>query len=669
MFVLGMHRSGTSLFARMINLAGAALPGDLLPANEDNPKGYWEAREVVGIHNELFLNLDSSWCDDSPLSLEQILSCMDDFSAKALPLLGTWFEKHDSVVIKDPRLARLLPLWLQLLAQSDVEAQAFIVVRNPLEVAASLRKRAEQSEFKPAAILDSAKAFLLWLRYLTDCELHTRSINRTWVSYDDLLNTPITLLTNSLSECKSILQPDEEALARIGDFVDQKLRRNRAEKGTSEAPLAALCSAVYRDLPQHYDNKAYFDGLKNQLNEASSLFAPLRASEIKSPHEQSPWPHKIGATLALRSKLLHCRIPKRLLYVSGAPQSKGHVYRVENAISELRRIGMSVTWLPSDQTSTLLCREAIKAEVVVIFRAEWSNEVSALVSQCKFDNTPIIFDIDDLVFDPYIMTPEYFDYLRMSENSTQVWQQRARSYLQTLRSADYATVTTNRLKEHIEALGIPSMVVKNGIGRDRLERALRLNSDDASRNIDVVRVGYVSGTPTHQRDFSVIIDPLSRLLETHKNVVFTCVGALNLSEFPELSPFLDRIEIRPLVPLNELSSELARFDINLAPLEVNNPFCEAKSELKYFEAGSVGVPTVASSTSTMVNAIVDGVTGFCANDGRQWLERLTTLVAEPELRRVLGRSARQHCIVEYGPEAMSDSIRAALIGLTKQQNC
>jgi glycosyltransferase involved in cell wall biosynthesis len=162
---------------------------------------------------------------------------------------------------------------------------------------------------------------------------------------------------------------------------------------------------------------------------------------------------------------------------------------------------------------------------------------------------------------------------------------------------------------------------------------------------------------------------LSRLLETHKNVVFTCVGALNLSEFPELSPFLDRIEIRPLVPLNELSSELARFDINLAPLEVNNPFCEAKSELKYFEAGSVGVPTVASSTSTMVNAIVDGVTGFCANDGRQWLERLTTLVAEPELRRVLGRSARQHCIVEYGPEAMSDSIRAALIGLTKQQNC
>jgi glycosyltransferase involved in cell wall biosynthesis len=183
----------------------------------------------------------------------------------------------------------------------------------------------------------------------------------------------------------------------------------------------------------------------------------------------------------------------------------------------------------------------------------------------------------------------------------------------------------------------------------------------------------VLDTPVEHRPinviFSVIIDPLSRLLETHKNIVFTCVGALNLSEFPELSPFLDRIEIRPLVPLNELSSELASFDINLAPLEVNNPFCEAKSELKYFEAGSVGVPTVASSTSTMVNAIVDGVTGFCANDGRQWLERLTTLVAEPELRRVLGRSARQHCIVEYGPEAMSDSIRAALIGLTKQQNC
>ena len=39
--VLGMHRSGTSAVTRLLTLAGATPPRELMPANPDNPQGYW----------------------------------------------------------------------------------------------------------------------------------------------------------------------------------------------------------------------------------------------------------------------------------------------------------------------------------------------------------------------------------------------------------------------------------------------------------------------------------------------------------------------------------------------------------------------------------------------------------------------------------------------------
>ena len=97
------------------------------------------------------------------------------------------------------------------------------------------------------------------------------------------------------------------------------------------------------------------------------------------------------------------------------------------------------------------------------------------------------------------------------------------------------------------------------------------------------------------------------------------------------------------MPLAELPNELARFDINLAPLEVGNQFCEAKSELKFFEAALVEVCTIASPTGPQRRAIRDKATGRLADTAREWYDAMLELIDDPAQRRRLAHAAYSTC--------------------------
>ena len=88
-------------------------------------------------------------------------------------------------------------------------------------------------------------------------------------------------------------------------------------------------------------------------------------------------------------------------------------------------------------------------------------------------------------------------------------------------------------------------------------------------------------------------------------------------------------------------SEIARFDINLAPLEVGNPFVEAKSELKFFEAAICDVPTIASPSGPHKRAIQHGENGLLASTADEWARALAQLVADEQLRKRIGREAHR----------------------------
>ena len=127
------------------------------------------------------------------------------------------------------------------------------------------------------------------------------------------------------------------------------------------------------------------------------------------------------------------------------------------------------------------------------------------------------------------------------------------------------------------------------------------------------------------------------------------IPLIDIEEFPALRGLEDRIEWRSLQPLASLPLEMARFDVNLAPLEYGNPFCEAKSELKFFEAALVGVPTIASPTGPFRRAIDHGKTGYLAATANDWYVYLKQLTEDVALRDRIAHDAYHAVLAAFGP--------------------
>jgi glycosyltransferase involved in cell wall biosynthesis len=275
----------------------------------------------------------------------------------------------------------------------------------------------------------------------------------------------------------------------------------------------------------------------------------------------------------------------------------------------------------------------------------------------------LIYDIDDLVFDlesvnkvAHIASGDE----RQLADFTELVRRQAWSF----ELADFVTVTTFALGKHAEKLGKKAFVIPNNISHETLAIA-DANFREQRVATDAVRVGYLSGTATHQADFEICAGALRQVMLDHQNVIFVCVGELDLPEW-FCEGLHERLEKRPLMNHSEMLETLASFDINIAPLVPNNRFTECKSELKVFEAAALSVPTVATPTSPYASVIEQGKSGMLAFDRDDWCFALEYLILERDARIAMGVKARldiaeRFAIDTVGFEAIA-VYRAAISG-------
>ncbi len=347
----------------------------------------------------------------------------------------------------------------------------------------------------------------------------------------------------------------------------------------------------------------------------------------------------------------------RVLYITVDPDLHSHRYRVDNYRESLSSVGVATDMIRLDMLASRL-QALPRYDIVVVFRAVYNDLLAQAYAICRKAGVPIVYDVDDYIFDSDIVTEKYVDGIRfLSTADQQAYAASVPKYRQALLEADYCTVSTAYLAARCRDLGQTAFMLANGLNQSVIQLSANARQP-ASAEDDEIRIGYFSGTKTHQRDFAVAAEPIARLMSEQMHLKLVVVGELDLAEFPILQPFADRIEQRPFVAWQHLPAEIARVDINIVPLEIGNPYCEAKSELKYFESAVVNVPTVASTTESFQAAIRDGKTGFLASNGDEWYTALRTLVTDRSLRQAMAAQAHDQVLSTYDPVTLGVAARS-----------
>ena len=207
--ILGMHRSGTSLITKSIELFGFSLGENLMEASEDNPTGFWEDLDLVALNDQILASNQATW--DSPLDTTE-RDFSEHFHERAKSLLQSKLDFTDRLVLKDPRLCLLLPFWSEQFRALELDVHFIALYRNPLEVAASLSARDDMS-IEQGLLLD----------YIyNSCVLRHSGYPVCLVNYRQFLAEPLRELRR-IADHLGLVLPEAEAMAFVDSFVDQNL--------------------------------------------------------------------------------------------------------------------------------------------------------------------------------------------------------------------------------------------------------------------------------------------------------------------------------------------------------------------------------------------------------------------------------------------------------------
>ncbi len=136
--IVGMHRSGTSMVARLLQQAGLNFgeEADLMPPAEENPEGFYEHLGFVRLNDEVLNAAGAGWDCPPPPDVDWGSGRFEHFRERARSLAAP-LQSAPAWGWKDPRTSLALPFWRSALGP----LRTVVVVRNPLEVVTSLHRR------------------------------------------------------------------------------------------------------------------------------------------------------------------------------------------------------------------------------------------------------------------------------------------------------------------------------------------------------------------------------------------------------------------------------------------------------------------------------------------------------------------------------------------------
>jgi len=337
---------------------------------------------------------------------------------------------------------------------------------------------------------------------------------------------------------------------------------------------------------------------------------------------------------------------KEVVFISGTPGSAMR-YRCSHQSEQLKKHGIdSDIFLFSEDMDI---KEMFPFyDVFILHRVPITDKLKDGIEIGKKNNKIFIFDSDDLVFGQ-----EYSNSIRamtyIPKYEADLYFEGLSRYEELMSLCDYSIASTEKIKREMEKHGKIAFLNENSVSDEMIEISERCkNNKTKSKKQKNIILGYMSGTNTHNFDFEEISGVLFKLMDMFDNISLLIVGPLDLNS--KFNKYKNRIIRKNLVPWRDLPCVISGVDINLAPLEIGNDFCESKSDLKYFEAALVSIPTIASSTEPYKKNIVDGFNGFLCKDDDDWERKIRYLIENKEKIIEIGRMANNEVVAKRNTE-------------------
>lgn len=342
---------------------------------------------------------------------------------------------------------------------------------------------------------------------------------------------------------------------------------------------------------------------------------------------------------------------KDILFISGCNEDLPHPwrYRVKHQREQLEAYHFS--------TDEIYFRE-IKREYLryyrafVFFRCPYTEEINSFVKQAKKFNKSIIYDIDDLVIDTKYT--DQIPYVRaMSSSDKEAYDENVNNMKRLLQKCDMVVTTTNCLANELRQY-LPNVYInRNRASEEMIQLSNRALKHKKTPIGLTVKLGYFSGSITHNADLEMIMPVLISVMDKYPQVTLCLAGELDLPD--ALTKYKERIERLPFGDWKKLPEVIAGVDINLAPLE-DTIFNRAKSENKWVEASLVKVVTIASDVGAFHDSIENGKTGVLCQSLVEWENELCRLIEDQDYRTVLAEAAYSYCTEYYSTVLTGNNI-------------
>jgi glycosyltransferase involved in cell wall biosynthesis len=277
---------------------------------------------------------------------------------------------------------------------------------------------------------------------------------------------------------------------------------------------------------------------------------------------------------------------------------------------------------------------------VILMQEVYGEGWLKLIADAQAQGIKVIYEINDYLHGIASLGDHDFAQFYSRERIAEVEE--------CMKAADAVTVTTKYLKTKYRKFAKRIYLVPNGIDPKRYDLELPTRGDK-------INVGW-AGATGHMKALEPWLVKVAHLMDTMENVNFVSIGQPIADLF--VARFgADRAISVPWAAIEQYPAAMTLLDIAIAPA-ANTKFHRGKSDLRWLEAGALGIPAVVNPV--LYPEMQHGVTGLAAMNQDQVFEYMLILATDPKLRADIGEAVRTHVRENRTIEAMLPKWRRAL---------